>query len=266
MSLDDYSAAMRMRSIIERIARKIVNSERPLDKIARVVDVDRGAGFAQVVYAGDEETSLRVKMYPGIQPQSSDRMNGSGNGSIVRISGAVGSRYISDVLSDSPHQESPRLYQPSFASAGNMESTVYSYFSLGTTGAPPADATTKYYTAVLNFPRGAAKVNIYTEVLLADGTSYIQTDTLKFDGTTTQNTDLSAIIDEATSAGMYMSYTYRLYDGALDGEPSGTVGMTLAQLRDTGSTKSPVSSNIMLVVFATDAKLIKIIDGISLGD
>ncbi|MEU4066673.1 hypothetical protein AB0F25_30545 [Streptomyces wedmorensis] len=264
MGLDEYSAAMRMRSIIERICRKVINSERPLDKIARVVDIDRGAGFASVVYAGDEATALRVKMYPGIQPQSSDRVNGSGNGSIVRISGPVGSRFITDVLSDSPHQESPRLYQPSFASAGTMESTIYGYFSLGTTGAPPADATTKYYTAVMNFPHGAAKVNIYTEVKLLDGTSYIQTDTLKFDGTTAKNTDLSAMVDEATSAGMYMSYVYHLYDGELDGEPAGTVGMTLAQLRDTGSTKSPVSSNVMLVVFATDAKLIKIVDGISL--
>lgn len=257
---------MKMRSIIERIARKVVASERPLDKVARVVDIDRGDGFASVVYAGDEGTPLRVKVYPGVQPQRSDRIHGTGKGSIVRISGPVGSRYVADVLSDSPHQEYPRLYQPSFASAGTMEDTIYGYFSLSTTGAPPADATTKYYTAVMNFPRGAAKVDIYTEVLLLDGTSYIQTDTLKFDGITTKNTDLSAIVDEATSAGMYMSYIYQLYDGALDGEPEGTVGMTLAQLRDTGSTKSPVSSNIMLAVFATNAKLIKIIDGISLGD
>lgn len=266
MVLEEYNSAMKMRAIIERIARAVVDRERPLDKIARVVDLDRGAGYAFVVYAGDESTSLRVRMYPGIQPQNSDKVNGIGNGSIVRISGAVGSRYVADVLSDAPHQESPRLYQPRFASAGNMEDTLYAYFTLRTTGVPPADGATMYYTAVMNFPLGAGRVDIYTEMILSDGTAYLQTGNFKFDGTTVKDADIPTVTDEASSAGMYLGYYYRLYDGALDGEPAGSTGMILSQQRDVGSTMDPVSSNILLGVFGTNSKLIKIVDGISLDD
>lgn len=266
MVLEKYDTALRMRSIMERVARSVIDRERPTDKVARVIDVDRGAGFAYVVYAGDESTSLRVRMYPGRQPQFSDKINGVGNGSVVRVSGPVGSRYIAEVLSDGSHLEGPKIYQPRFAAAGAMEDWIYSYFTLRTTGVPPKDGETWYYTAVMNFPFKAGSVEIYTEMLLSDGSAYQQRDEFKFDSTTMQNADIPASNIDATSAGMYLSNYFVLYDGIYDDEPAGTLGCTLSQQLDVGSTKTPVYSNILLKVFATNAKLVKIVDGISLSD
>lgn len=265
MALEKYDSALRMRSIMERVARGVVDRERPTDKIARVAEIDRGAGFAYVIYAGDEATTLRVRMYPGKQPQFNDKVHGVGNGSVVRVSGPVGSRYIAEVLSDAAHQEGPKIYQPRFAAAGSMDDWIYSYFTLRTTGVPPKDGESYYYTAVMNFPFKAGNVEIYTEMMLSDGSAYIQTDSFKFDATTPQNQDNLCFNNDATSTGMYLSNYYVLYDGALDDEAPGSLGCTLSQIIDTGSTKTPLYSNILLKVFGTNAKLVKIADGLSLS-
>lgn len=261
MVLERYDSALRMRTIMRKVALKALNDERPIDKLARVIDIDRGAGYAYVVYSGDTANTLRVKMYPGRQPQFTDRANGDGNGSIVRVSGLTGSRYLAEVLSEAPHQISAKFYAPMIASAGSMADSLYNFFALQTTAAPPADSSTFYSTGVLNFPSSSGTVEVSTEMTLADGTGYQQVDSICFDNTATKNVNTLATNVRISSAGMSMGTYYKLYDGADDGFP-GTLGMLLSQQRATGSTKSPVHSNILLKCFALNAQLVRIADGI----
>lgn len=260
MVFEKYDSALKMRAIIARIAKQVVDRERPVDKVARVVDMSRLEGFASVVYAGDEVNSARVHMYPGKQPQRSDRLYGEGAGSIVRISGPVGSRYIAEILSDSPHQNSPTHYSPAISTAGSMEDSLYAYFSLQTTAPPPADSTTNYYVAAMNFPSRAGMVDIYTEMLLSDGTSYIQSDSFIFDNSTTKYTERLAGNNRFSSTGMSLQYFYVVYDGADDDLPD-TLGIQIYQRRGSASTKSPVSSNILLMTLGVNARVTVIADG-----
>lgn len=259
MVLEQYESALRMRQVIASVAKQVVNRERPTDKIARVVDLDRSAGIAYVVYAGDEVNSVRITMYPGCQPQGSDRSRGVGNGSIVRVSGSVGSRYLAEVLSDAPHQSSPRLYNPMISSSGDMENSLNVWITLQTTGVPPNDGATYYYTGEVTFPLKAGLIEVSTEMLLADGTAYQQIDKVLFDNSAAKDTPIAATTDSTTSTGMALSYFYTLTDGAASGNP-GALNVILAQRRGTASTKSPVSSNIMLRCFGSNIALVRVLD------
>lgn len=267
MSMQEYNFAVRMRSVIERIATRVVNRERPADQIGRVVDLDRGTQTAWVVYAGDEDTSLRVRMYPGRQPQDSDRIRGAGLGAIVRVSGPVGSRYITEVLSDAGHYDSPRFYQPTISSAGVMEDTLQAWYALSTSAVPARDGATRYYTGVLNLPSAAAMIDVYTEMILPDDTSYQQYEQIKFDNSATKGTDTAATLVSSTRTASSMALTtyYNLYDGTLDELSEGSLGLNLSHSLGASGTLTPVRANILLKVFSWNSQLLRIVDGISLG-
>lgn len=262
--LNEFNSAVRMRGVIEKIARRVLNTERPLDKVGRVVDIDRGSGFAWVVYAGDESTSLKVRMYPGRQPQASDRINGAGLGAIVRVSGPIGSRYITEVLSDAGHFDEPRFFQPRIASAGTMENAMQAWLALRTTDVPPRDNATRYYTAVINFPLSAAHLKISTEMILDTGLAYQQVETFNFDYTKARDVDTAPTLVSSTSNTMGLTSHYRLYDGATDGMAAGSTGVALMQTLNTTGTLVPVRSNILVEAFGMNPELLRIVDSTSL--
>lgn len=265
MTLDKYNTAVRMRGIIEKLAIRVVERERPSDKIGRVVDIDRGNATAWVVYPGDEETSLKVRMYPGRQPQASDRVTGSGLGAIVRVSGPIGSRYITEVLSDAGHYDRPRFFQPRIASAGTMENTLQTWFAVRTTGVPPRDNATRYYTAVINLPLAAGMIDVQTEVVLDTGLAYQQFEQFKFDNSTAKNVDTACTVVSTTSSTMGLTSYFNLYDGALDGMAAGSIGVNLMQTLNTTGTLVPVRSNILIKVFGMNPELLRMVDSTSLS-
>lgn len=264
MTLNEYNSAVRMRGVIEKIARRVLNTERPTDKVGRVVDIDRGSGFAWVVYAGDEETSLKVRMYPGRQPQASDRINGAGLGAVVRVSGPIGSRYITEILSDAGHHDEPRFFQPRIASAGTMENTMLAWLAVRTSDVPPRDAATRYYTAVLNMPLSAAHIEISTEMILDTGKAYQQVETFNFDFSKARDVDTAPTLVSSTSSTMGLTSHYRLYDGTLDGMAAGSTGIALMQTLNTTGTLVPLRSNILLKVFGMNPELLRMVDSTSL--
>lgn len=253
-----------MRGIIERISTRVVNRERPTDKVGRVVDIDRGSQSAWVVYAGDEDTSLRVRMYPGRQPQASDRVTGQGLGAVVRVAGPIGSRYIAEILSDSGHYDQPRFFQPRIASAGTMENALQVWFALRASSVPPRDATTRYYTGVMNLPLAAAMIDVHTEMILDTGLAYQQFEQFKFDNSATKNVDTAATLITTTSSGMGLTTYFNLYDGTADGMAAGSLGVTLSQSLSVSGTQVPVRSNMLLKVFGMNPQLLRIVDGTSL--
>jgi hypothetical protein len=237
MTLGQYDAALKMRNIIRRLALQVVNVERPSDKVGRVVDVDRGSGIAKVVYAGDETNALRVIMYPGIQPPRSDRVNGVGLGSIVRISGPVGARYISEILSDGPFVSGGKFYNPRVASGGDMESSLVSEFAFRVDA--PAESST-IEVATLTVPNRAASVDIACE-LTGPSDSFVQTGRLQVDWTAAQNTTLTATTVASSSTGMNLTFTYTVNVDQL------TINLT----RGTG-TRAFTTANVWMRCVGTD--------------
>jgi hypothetical protein len=240
MVLSQYSSALKMRDVIRRLARQVVNIERPPDKLGRVVDVDRGGGIAKVVYAGDETTQLRVAMYPGLQPLKCDRIDGEGLGSIVRVSGAVGSRYISEILSDAPFMLSPKLSNPRFAGGGDAESSLVSEIGVKVV-APAASSTVQ--VGVLTVPNRAANITINCELIGATD-SYIQSGRIITDWTTAQSSTLTGTTDATSSASMNLTFTYSVTADQL------TVSLT----RGTGA-RSFTTANVMMRCVGTDITL-----------
>jgi hypothetical protein len=204
MTLDKYASALKMRDIIRRLARQVVNVERPLDKVGRVVEVDRGGGGAKVVYAGDEATPLRVAVYPGLQPPSSDLVDGDGMGSIVRVSGPVGSRYISEILNESPYFAGAKLFNPCLMAGGDANDCLVSEIAVQV-DAPAASSSA--VVATLTVPSRAANITINCE-LVGAADSYIQTGRIIFDWTVAQGSSLTGTVDATSSASMNLSFTY----------------------------------------------------------
>lgn len=262
MSFTDYDFAIRFRNVIRTVVEDILDRDRPADKIGRVVDIDRSGGTALVVYAGDEVNSLRVKIYPSIQPSSSDRVNGPGKGSIVRVSGPPGGRYVAQVLNGGAHQVNSRLVDPSISSGGSSDSTLRSMFSFSTTGVPPKDGVTGYPAIQLIFPFAAGTVEVHTEMLGA-GESYIQRDKFAFDTTTVRHTNIPTSTQEASSTGMYLQPNFYLNygDDYGLGLPHSTAIMGLIYFRDSASTKNPTRMNINLDCRGTNVELLQYNNG-----
>jgi hypothetical protein len=204
MTLDKYASALKMRDIIRRLARQVVNVERPLDKVGRVVDLDRGGGAAKVVYAGDDTTPLRVAVYPGLQPPSSDRVDGDGMGSIVRVSGLVGSRYIAEILNESAYQNGPKFFSPCIMGGGDANDCIVTEIAVQV-DAPAASSSVAI--ATLTVPSRAASITITCELVGATD-SYIQRGHILFDWSVAQGSPLTGTVDWTSSASMNLSFTY----------------------------------------------------------
>lgn len=88
MGWDNYATAAAARDIIADIAAKTVERLRPEPKIGQVVSIDLNSMFAECLFAGEAET-VRARFYKYNQPSVDD---------FVRVFGKAGSRWISDVI------------------------------------------------------------------------------------------------------------------------------------------------------------------------
>lgn len=273
MVLAKYDSALKMRDTIEKIAKKVLNRERPLDKVARVVDVDRAAGIAYVRYRGTEDVTTRVKMHPGTQPQFTDSISGVDNGSIVRISGPVGSRYIAEILSEAPHQEEPRLYQPSISSSGDSSDTLLKYFSFKTSAIPPYDTSsstggTPYYVAVFALPYRSCAAEVFIEFVLDNDSRSTAQFEFWFDESNFKNTDIEA---NEVSANSYIdtSVVFNVGFGESEGLDSSMYALYLKQWFWSDSTIVGLSEhvlycNILVKMFGSNISLIRTVDSLTI--
>ncbi len=94
----DYSAALAMRDLVERLAKNIVDRERPRYQYAVVSSIDRANRRATVVFTGDTN-SVTVAM-GSIQP--------SIEGQIVRVAGIGSDKFIEDVTGET-YVDDPRF-------------------------------------------------------------------------------------------------------------------------------------------------------------
>ncbi|MFD5451665.1 MULTISPECIES: hypothetical protein [Streptomyces] len=240
MTLDRYDSALKMRDIIRRLSRQVVNTERPPDKIGRVVDVDRGGGTAKVVFAGDEANPVRVAVFPGMQPPKTDRINGDGMGSIVRVSGPVGGRFISEVRSEAAYSNNPKLFNPAFMAGGDANDSLVSEVAVQV-DAPAASSSVD--VATLTVPNRAANISISCE-LVGSGDSFVQTGRIIFDWSAAQATVLTGTVDASSSTGMNLTFTYTVNADQV------TVTLT----RGTG-TRTFTTANVMMRCFGTNISM-----------
>lgn len=90
LDLSDPTYAIRLKKYIRRVARKVVNQERPMYRYATVVSIDRYNRKCNVQYIGEEgKDPVTVNMGP-VQPEQV--------GVRVRIAGVAGDKYIDGVM------------------------------------------------------------------------------------------------------------------------------------------------------------------------
>lgn len=233
---DEYAFALKFRDTIKRIVRDILDQERPQPKIGRVVDIDRASGIAYVVYPGSDETTMKVTVYPGGQPLNTDRLNGEGQGSVVRVAGTLGSRYIAEVLSTGKQFMNPRLFRASFAGGGSGDTTVRNIFSFNAPTVPPADGS-DLPVATFLFPNLCGRARIYLE-LASDTDGWNLYSDIAFDQTTTKNTLLNWSGGLQSSSGMLASMNY-----TITADPGGLL-VAFSVTRSVSSTRTPTRTAI----------------------
>lgn len=258
-----YDAALRMRDTIKKLATQIVEELRPADKVGRVVDLDRPGGFAFVVFSGAEDSPIKVKMLPGVQPQKYDLLHGTGNGAIVRVSGLIGSRFISEIMSEAPQMMAPRMSSPAITGGAGDDETVCSTFVFDMSGVvlPADDGTTPWWTAILNYPLKTVFVEIYTQAVMSDGSTWMMVENHIADSAYALGAQPTNLVMQS-STGVDTRTHVTQYDGVVDHEPAGTLGVTYRLERASTSTRAISSLRIMLRVYGTDVKLVKITDGV----
>lgn len=270
MSLSDYDFAIRFRDTIKSIVSDILVQERPADKIGRVVSIDRSSGYAYVVYAGDEANPVKVKVYPSIQPVNSDFTNGPSEGSIVRVSGPAGGRYIAQILDSGSHQINSRLFDPTFASGAYTATIFRSFFTFSTTGVPLPDGNDYYAAAQLLFPKWSGSVDVYTELVCADtvdflgnvfAVSYMQHDIFTFDSATQTATLLPATTLQSSSNNLGLTTLYNLYPN-ITGDQIAQCGINFGYRRAATSAIDPLFMNIHLDCRGSNAQLVQYNDGV----
>lgn len=250
--MGDYEFALKFRDTIKKIVGEILDQERPSPKIGRVVDIDRASGIAYVIYPGTDTTVAKVKVYPGTQPLNSDRINGNENGSIVRVAGTLGSRYVAEVLNSGKHLVNPRLFRPMISGGGSGDSPIRQMFGFTSDTVPPADAS-MFQIAQWLFPKSCGRVSVYTE-LSGGGDSFSEMDNFIFDKNTTQGAWQTATGSSVSSTGMDMSVKY-----FITADPSGLL-VDVALSRAATSVRTPANTNVQLDVMGTDASLVSVGD------
>lgn len=252
VGMGEYQFALKFRDTIRQLVLEILDQERPQTKTGRVVDIDRASGIAWVVYPGVDETATRVKIYPGGQPLSSDRINGEGNGSVVRVGGRPGARYVAEVLSTGKQFMNPRLYRAGFAGGGSGDTTVRLICGFNSDEAPPADAS-NVHVATFLFPNLCGRMRIYTE-LASDTDGWNLYSDIAFDQTTTKNTVLDWSSGLQSSAGMNANMTYMITE-----DPGGLlvqVGIT----RAASSTREPTRTAIDFDIAGANVSVVEVGD------
>lgn len=88
--MDDFSFSMKMRDLIKRMVKEMLDSERPRYRYAKVVSFERVARKCTIIFNG-EANPVIVNM-GSIQPKQANQ--------IVRVEGIGTDKFITDVIGD----------------------------------------------------------------------------------------------------------------------------------------------------------------------
>jgi hypothetical protein len=248
----EYEFALKFRDTIKKIVKEILDQERPQPKVGRVVDLDRASGIAYVVYPGNDDTAMKVRVYPGTQPLNSDRLNGDEQGSVVRVAGTLGSRYIAEVLSTGKQLMNPRLFRAAFAGGGSGDTTVRNIFSFNSPSVPPADGS-NLVVATFLFPNLCGRARVYLE-LASDTDGWNLYSDIPFDQTTTKNSLLNWSGGLQSSAGMLASMNY-----TITADPGGLL-VEFGITRSASSTRTPTRTAIDFDMAGANVTLVSVGD------
>lgn len=103
MSFGDLQTASRMRDVVESIALKVVNRERPDHRIGRVNNFNTTSQQAWVLFPGEsEETLVKARFGRNMIPTKSIVIDGLAEADIVRVAGRPGNYWIVDFLKGVP--------------------------------------------------------------------------------------------------------------------------------------------------------------------
>lgn len=103
MEFGDVTTAGKMRDVIERLAMKVINRERPENRIGSVHHFDSVRQLAWIQFPGDDEGNLvQVRTALNMRPRFSIQDNGVENCDVVRVAGKPGSYFIIDYLRGAP--------------------------------------------------------------------------------------------------------------------------------------------------------------------
>lgn len=108
LSFGEQQYASKFRDLVTRIARKVVQEERPAERVGRVLVWNSANMTAQVIFPGDDITNpTRVKYSEGMAPvlamvQNLVTLGMDAPSDIVRIAGRPGSYYIAGYVRGGP--------------------------------------------------------------------------------------------------------------------------------------------------------------------
>lgn len=255
----DYDFAIRFRNVISRVVDEILDRDRPPDKIGRVVDVDRASGFASVVFSGDQGNPVRVKMYPGIQPTRSDRVNGEGNGSICRVSGPPGGRYIAQVMDGGFHQVAPRLVSPVISAGGSGDNSIRTLLSFNAPTVPVFGEAPQDIVALF-VPTNTCIIESYIELTGAvDGECYVQKDRIAVDNLSTRYSQQDGVKLYGSSTGVDILTSFLLFD--FD-DTFATTRLEVMIKEGPNSTRTGFTNmKVHLDIFGTNVEVIELLEG-----
>ena len=98
----DLNSSARMRDVIERIAKKVVNKERPDVKIGRVHHYSSGKQVAWIQLTGESDDNLiKVRIALNMLPTKTIESDGD-EADIVRVAGKPGQYWVTDYIRGVP--------------------------------------------------------------------------------------------------------------------------------------------------------------------
>ena len=117
-----FDTALKMRDVIHQIVDKRINSNRPMDREAVVVDFDPGTLTAEVQFAGDTTTvEARYSKYKQPRRKTMDDPDGLAPGDIVRVGGQSGDFYIRDITDGDILMADTTLLDPKVITSSGLE-------------------------------------------------------------------------------------------------------------------------------------------------
>lgn len=106
MGFGDLQSASRMRDVIESIAVKVVNRERPSNRIGRIQRFNPSTQQAWILFPGEnEDTLVKARFARNMIPTKSIEVDGLAVADIVRVSGRPGAYWIVDFLKGIPKSD-----------------------------------------------------------------------------------------------------------------------------------------------------------------
>lgn len=137
-TFNDFSSALRMRSVIAKFVREEMNRQRPPARHGKVVSYNRFTTTARVLFPGDTETTT-VKFPLYLEPTRSVEIDGDALANVARVEGVPGNLWITAITNGPSQSDSSRLYLPKLMGGDFMHQQQASYFSIGTSDLPAND-------------------------------------------------------------------------------------------------------------------------------